>query len=468
MKSSSITSKIKLVSLLFTLTFCFPIKAFSQSLLGDWHALLEVPGASLKLKFSFEEGPEGWTGTMSVPQQNANNLPLKEVLFNGQNLSFKLPAARISFEGTWNTETSVWEGTFTQGMAFPLVLQRKEVEILKPKRPQVPQAPFPYAVEEVFIEQKKEQFQIGATLTMPKTGGSHAVVVLISGSGQQDRNSEIFDHKPFWVIADYLSRNGFAVLRYDDRGVGETGGNVQNATSLDFSEDTRAVVQYLKTRKDINPKHIFLAGHSEGGILALMAAQNNADVAGIISLAGLGIPGHELLLKQSYLIAQATGVSGPQLALAQQTNKAIYDLILKDTPEDNLRSEVSRLFKESGLITDENLIAQQFQMINSPWFKYFVKFDPAPYLATLKKPILILNGEKDLQVPAQSNTEGFRKAFESSGHKKFDIKLYPNLNHLFQTAKTGLVDEYAKIEETFNEEVLADMKSWLEKQTRKK
>lgn len=440
----------------------------AQSLLGDWHAKLEVPGSELILKFTFEETPNGWKGYMSVPQQFAQNIPLSDVVFSANKLTFSLPAARISYAGAWDDQKKEWNGTFTQGMQFPLILQRKEIEIKPQLRPQEPKEPFTYISENINYKQEKENFAIGGTITFPKHTKPVAAIILISGSGQQDRNSEIFNHKPFWVIADYLSRNGYAVLRYDDRGVGETGGKIETATSENFADDVRAGIVYLKSRKEINPKKIYLAGHSEGGILALLAAQNNPDVAGIISMAGLGIPGHELLMKQSYLIAQASGLSGALLEKSQNTNKAIYDLILKNTSDSELRIQVTKLFKESGLITDDNLIEEQFNMINSPWFKYFVKFDPAPYLAQIKIPILILNGEKDLQVPYASNIEGFNKAFAASGHKKYEIKTYPQLNHLFQTAQTGLVDEYGKIEETFNEQVLADMKTWLDKQSGKK
>lgn len=464
MKTSSIKSKI-----IYTLFSFFVLSSvLGQQLLGDWHAKLEIPGGDLLLKFTFEETPNGWKGFMSVPQQNAQNIPLTEVVFSERKLTFSLPAARISYEGAWDDQKKEWNGTFTQGMRFPLILQRKEIELKPQLRPQEPKEPFTYISENINYKQEKENFTIGGTLTFPKQTKPLAAIILISGSGQQDRNSEIFNHKPFWVIADYLSRNGYAVLRYDDRGVGDTGGKVETATSENFADDVRAGIMYLKSRKEINPKKIYLAGHSEGGILALLASQNNPDVAGIISLAGLGIPGHELLIKQSYLIAQASGLSGAILEKSQNTNKAIYDLILKNTPESELRIQVTKLFKDSGLITDDNAIEQQFQMINSPWFRYFVKFDPAPYLAQIKFPMLVLNGEKDLQVPYATNIEGFQKAFAASGHKKYEVKTYPQLNHLFQTAQTGLVDEYGKIEETFNELVLTDIKTWLDKQTGRK
>lgn len=459
---------VKKYTLCFLLMFMISKALVAQDLTGVWHGNLEIQGMDLRISFNFSQTGNQLTATMDVPQQGAKGIPMSVVAFENKNLFMSLTQAGIEFKGMWKSDESV-EGTFFQsGMSFPLNLSRKIPEIKKINRPQEPKPPFDYLIKDVKYENKVENFTLGGTLTLPKGNGPFPVVVLISGSGQQDRNSEIFGHKPFWVIADYLTQNGFAVLRSDDRGVGSSGGQVEKATSLSFSQDVISALDYLKTLKEIQPKKMFLMGHSEGGMIAPLVVEKYKDVAGIILLAAPGIPGDLLLEEQSYLIGKASGLSEETLIRTRQTNQKIYQLIKTETDESMLINKISAILEVEFESLEPNqrktAIQNQMSSISSPWFKYFINFDPEPILKKVSCPVLVLNGANDLQVPAVMNLEGIQNALNKGGNKKATFKTYPKLNHLFQESVTGNVSEYGTIEETFNKAVLLDILNWLKSQ----
>ena len=299
------------------------------------------------------------------------------------------------------------------------------------------------------------------------------MVVLITGSGPQNRDEELMGHKPFLVIADYLTRNGIAVLRYDDRGIAESTGNFDEANSKDFSNDVEAAVEYLKTRKDIHKSQIGLIGHSEGGLIAPMVAARNKDVAYIILLAGTGVTGSEILLSQQKAMLTASGLTDEEATKRISTTKELFRII--STSESNhldrdLNDYIEKLVAiqggESQDMSTREYIEMQLQEISTPWMCYFIKHDPAPVLSKVKVPVLALNGGKDIQVQPKLNLPAIKKALSAGGNKKVTIKEYPNLNHLFQEATTGFPDEYFKIEQTFSPEVLKDMTDWIKLQVK--
>ena len=448
-------------SLLFILGLMM-VQMMAQNIEGTWHGLIEIPGKPLKISFNIEKNGSDFSATMDVPEQGAKGLPMNTVVFENNKLVMNLEMAGIVYEGIWENDEKI-NGKFMQGgMVLPLNLSRKEQIIEKPKRPQTPQPPFDYNVEDITIENTKEKFQIGGTLTLPKNKEFKTVVILISGSGQQNRNSALFDHQPFWVIADFLTKNGIAVLRYDDRGVGQTGGDVMNATSENFAEDVLAAVAYLKSRNDLKSKKIVLLGHSEGGLIAPLVATKSKDIAGLVLLAGPGVAGDVLLVEQSYLIGKASGLSEIQLNKVKETNTKIYEVIKTEKDLASIKAKLKPILEAEFANLDpaqkNQAVAQQMATVGSSWFQYFVKYDPKPVLEKINIPILALNGDKDLQVPAKLNIDAMKKIVPA---KNLTTKIYPNLNHLFQTAQTGNVPEYATIEETFNEIVLMDIKSWI-------
>lgn len=444
---------------------------FSQTISGEWHGKLNVMGTSLALHFDFKQYGEKWTGTMSVPQQNAKDIPLTSVTNNENGLQFLFDAAGITFTGKWNDKEEI-EGTFNQnGQNFPLVLKREKEEALPVNRPQEPKAPFSYEIEEVTFENTKDKIKLAGTFTFPKIEKPFPVVVLISGSGPQNRNSEIVSHQSFWVIADYLTRNGIAVLRFDDRGIEKSEGNFAIATTFDFATDVEAAVTYLKTKAGVDTKKIGLIGHSEGGMIAPIVASKDRSVAFIVLLAGPGILCSDLLVEQNYLVGKAQGMTETQLQEAQKVNQSLYAILKTTKSSKKIKRQLKTLVKQSLLSDAEfqklnkkqkkQLIEPQLNQMISPWFQTFIKFEPAVYLENVKCPILALNGEKDVQVTAYANIEAIKIAAEKAENRTIDTKIYQQLNHLFQTCTTCTIDEYGSLEETISPKVLSDIKNWI-------
>ncbi|MDT0650884.1 alpha/beta hydrolase family protein, partial [Autumnicola edwardsiae] len=331
--------------------------------------------------------------------------------------------------------------------------------IEKINRPQEPTKPFPYNSEEISFYNDIDKITLAGTLTTPKNKKDFTTAILISGSGPQNRNEEIMNHKPFLIISDYLTRNGIAVLRYDDRGIGESQGEYSKATSKDLSRDTEAAIKYLKSRKDINKNKIGLVGHSEGGLIAPMIASNTNDVSFIVLLAGPGLKGGQLLLLQKKLIEQKSGINDTAVNKSQEIFKGAYEIVstFKGNDEE-LRNKLKGYFNEKlNHSMEDSQINSLIENITSPWMKYFIKYDPSSALKKIDIPVLALFGKNDLQVPAVENS----KAFQDFGNKNIEIIQLDNLNHLFQESKTGMPNEYSEIEQTISPKVLDIISKWI-------
>jgi len=452
------------------------VMAFNQDISGQWNGVLKVQGIQLRLVFHITAEGDNYVSTMDSPDQGAKGIPVSTTSFKDQVLHLEITAAGIVYEGTLD-KTNVLIGTFRQaGQSFPMNLSRETTEKVETVRPQEPKKPYPYHSEDIKFANSKADVVLAGTLTLPAKEGNFPAVVLISGSGPQNRNEELMGHKPFLVIADYLTRNGIAVLRFDDRGTAESTGDFNKATSEDFATDVEAAVKYLETRKEINKKEIGLMGHSEGGVIAPMVAANSKNIAFIVLLAGTGIPGDQLLLMQQQLVGQANGVSEADLKKAAAINAGAFKMIKTSENPESLNAGLTAYIKESfeeikakgkpeGM-SDENFIALQVNQLISPWMVFFIKYDPAPTLQKVKCPVLAINGEKDLQVPAKENIEAIAKALKKGGNKNVTTKIIPGLNHLFQTCDTGSPAEYTSIEETFSPLALAEVTSWILKQVK--
>lgn len=373
-----------------------------------------------------------------------------------------------SYKGKLNSDNTI-NGTFTQGMPLPLNLVKGEAS--RPKRPQEPQPPFPYRSEEVTVRNERDGINLAGTLTLPEKGTKFPAVVMVTGSGAQNRDEEIMGHKPFFVIADYLTRNGIAVLRCDDRGTAASQGTHATATNEDFATDTEAMVNYLRSRKEINAKKIGIIGHSAGGIIAFIVAKKDLSIAFVVSLAGAGVRGDSLMLKQVELISKSQGMPDAvwqgmkpsirnRYAILQQTDKTPEEL------QKELYADVTKTMSPEQL-KDLNTIQQisaQISSMTSPWYLHFMRYDPGQDLKKLKCPVLALNGEKDIQVDAAMNLAAIQERITGNGNKNVTVKAYPNLNHLFQTCEKGTLAEYGQLEETINPEVLKDIIEWIRKQ----
>lgn len=455
------------------LTVFFALHLNAQEIVGQWNGILQLPGASLHVVFHVSKDVQGkFTSTMDSPDQGVNGIPVTTTTFADNAITFEITPMKVLYKGTLEGQEIF--GTFSQsGHEFSLNLDRKKSETVVLNRPQEPKAPFPYNSEEVKFTNTKDKVTLAGTLTIPQGKGKFPVVVLISGSGPQDRNEEIMGHKPFLLISDYLTRNGIAVLRYDERGIGESTGNFDDANSIDLSNDVEAALEYLKTRKDIQKSQIGLIGHSEGGMIAPLIAARNKDVAFIVMLAGPGVKGSEILLSQQKAMLKASGLSDQEATQRISTTKALFEII-SNSESNHLDRDLNEYIEKiialrGGEAQDmgaREYIEMQLQEISTPWMCYFIKHDPAPVLSKVKVPVLALNGSKDIQVQADLNLPAIKKALASGGNKKVTIKEYPNLNHLFQEAKTGFPDEYFKIEQTFSPEVLKDMSEWIKIQVK--
>lgn len=327
--------------------------AFGQDVTGQWNGILKVQGTQLRLVFNVLKTEKGYTATMDSPDQGATGIPVTTTSFENAILKFSIPNAGIDYEGTLGNDQIV-VGNFKQsGFTFPMNLSRALVEKEIMTRPQEPVKPYAYHSEDITFENKSAGITLAGTLTLPQKEGLFPAVVLISGSGPQNRDEELLGHKPFLVLSDFLTKNGIAVLRFDDRGTALSKGDFNTATTLDFSTDVAAGVQYLKTRKEINKGKIGLIGHSEGGIIAPMVANNSSDIAFVILLAGAGIPGDQLLLLQQELIGKAAGMSGEDLQKAHKINKGAFELVKKSTNTAQLKTDLTNYLK---LVTNQSQI----------------------------------------------------------------------------------------------------------------
>lgn len=424
---------------------------------------MNVQGTQLRLVFHINKSDTGYTSTMDSPDQGAHGIPVTATDFESSILTISMPNLGIEYEGTLGADYIV-NGNFKQaGQSFPLSLSKSE-KSEKLNRPQEPIKPYPYHEESVSFENKDAGIKLSGTLTLPEKAGVFPAVILISGSGPQNRDEEVMGHKPFLVLSDYLTKKGLAVLRFDDRGVGASTGDFKVATSVDFSKDVEAGIQFLKTRKDIDEEKIGLIGHSEGGLIASLVASTSKDVSFIVLLAGTGVSGDQILLSQQKLIGSASGIDQNVLKKAEALNKGAFEIVKKSKDDSELKVDLIDYLKKNGI--PDNGIASTVDQLTSPWMKYFIQYDPSSALESVKCPVLALNGEKDLQVSPKENLEAIEKSLIKGGNKKVTVKELPGLNHLFQESKTGLPTEYATIEQTFSPAALVEISNWIGEQTK--
>ncbi len=456
--------------LCFTLASSGPAEA-GLEVAGVWSGVLALGTAELELIFHIElDFAAGYSGHLDVPAQGAQGIPLSFAGRKDGQIVFDVALIAGSFTGEFkggNLE-GIWEQS---GLKLPLLLKPRAADQAGFLRPQEPWPPYPYSEEEVVYENEEADIELAGTFTKPFGGGPFPAVILISGSGPQDRNEELMGHKPFLVLADYLTKRGIAVLRFDDRGVGASGGNFAAATTLDFASDVAAGVKYLQAREDVNKKQIGLIGHSEGGLVAPMVAADNRDISFIALLAAPGFSGEEISLMQSELLQRASGAPKEQV---EREVRLLRDILAINKEEEDLekaaeliREAILRRIaeltpQEQEMLGDpEELVQAQLAQVLSPWFRFFQTYDPLPALRQVSCPVLAVNGSKDLQVPAAANLAKIEEALKEGGNETYRIVNLPGLNHLFQTAETGLPNEYMQIEETMSPLALDTIGDWI-------
>ena len=435
-----------------------------------WHGTMKAGGREFEFQFRvFVDAEKKRSVELDSLSEGLGGLHV-DPTFNGAEVAFEIGLTKARFEGRYNAERNRIVGHWLQnGGRFDLVLRRVAVaetkSILPPARPQTPRGPFAYRIEDVEFSGAGEGVRLAGTLTKPRMGGPFPAAVLISGSGPQDRDETIMEHKPFLVLADHLTRQGIAVLRYDDRGVGASTGSFGQANSRDFAADVEGAMAYLRRRPEIDPGQVGLIGHSEGGYIAPMVAARRDDVAWIVLLAGTGVPGDQILLNQAERIARAAGAQAADVTLNRRVQQVVFAAIKSGgTP-----SEVRRAFDEfvATLEPDDQqhtiVAASRAEMSSllEPWFRFFLTYDPGTALARVRCPVLVLNGSRDLQVDPDLNLPAIRAALDKGGNEQYEIHRLPGLNHLFQPCKTGLPAEYRQIEQTFDRRTLDLISQWV-------
>jgi uncharacterized protein len=451
-------------------------QGFSQSttapvnITGKWLGALAVPGVELRIAFEVAETKEGgFTAKMHSIDQSAMNIPVSSVTLKADSLRLEVKSIPGVYEGKLTADRNTIEGKWIQGGPVPLVLKRVD-KLPEFNRPQTPKKPYPYNEEEVTYENRKAGIKLAGTLTMPRSGGPFPAVVFLTGSGPQNRDEEVFSHRPFLVLADYLTRQGIAVLRADDRGVGASTGDFSKATTGDFANDALAGIEFLKSRREIDPKRIGLLGHSEGGMIGPIAATRSSDIAFLVMLAGPGQKFGEVIVSQILLGAKTQGAGEKRLTLMRSWYEHLFTILAEDT--DNvaagkkireLHAALSKDEKEKLGLPDGGIDGEIKGQLR-PWWRYAMQYNPETTLEKVKCPVLALNGEKDMQVDPKTNLPLIEKALKAGGNTRITVREIPGLNHLFQTASTGAESEYIKIEETISPAALKAISDWIGEQ----
>jgi hypothetical protein len=464
---------------------CYSSIAICQSITGNWEGTLNIQGTELPIILHIKiDSANKLLASFDSPKQNAYNLPCSDVLVKEDSLFITMKMVNGKYEGLLSDDKKAATGKWFQGTSsLPLDIKKtSDIATTKEiKRPQTPKPPFTYQSVEVSYFNADKSIEFGATFTSPsKTPGKkYPAVLLITGSGKQDRDETIFDHKSFAVIADQLTKNGIAVLRVDDRGMGKTTGNYNTATSADFAKDAAASINYLKTLPNVDTANIGIIGHSEGGLIAPILASERKDIKFIVLLAGPAQPIINLMESQAVDVAAAAGVPMADLELYRPLYRNLVTAILSEKDATTATKKATDVFNywqnkntakvilnTTGVTDDKSktaFINTFVKQLQSPWFSYFMQFDPGRYLTKVKCKVLAFNGEKDIQVAAKANLAAIQKAIPTA-----TIHSMPGLNHLFQHCIKCSVDEYAEIEETFSPEVLQLMTDWIKEATEKK
>lgn len=447
---------------------CIGFFSFSQSPYGDWYATLKA--ADLPLVFHIQKEGKKTIISVDSPKQEAYDMPAEITLLKGNQIKVEMKNMGVTYEGTYYPDSI--SGIFQQGAIVENMTffnQLKEPEKLR--RPQNPKPPYAYVQEEIKFKNLKDSFYLAGTYTHPKNTTKIPGIVLVSGSGPQNRDEEMMGHRPFWVLADYLTNLGYGVLRYDDRGTYNSEGDFSSATTLDFATDAASAVFYLKNRPEVDSTKIVVIGHSEGGLIANILGAKIPDLAGIVSLAGTSIRGDSILKIQTRLMAESIGEKGAQLELTNAFNDAVWNAVINSKSMEDLEIELKAIskvfvkkFRKKKFIkkSEEAKVIQSVKIsILNPWMYEFIRYSPSEDIKNIKCNVLVIIGSKDIQVTSKENIEGYNKLLPKN-RKLHTIKELKGLNHLFQKCTTCTVSEYGQLEETFSMDAMEEIRDFLQ------
>lgn len=422
---------------------------------GDWRG--NAAAGAVKLRVALHLGA---SSTFDSPDQGAHGIPA-ELKVTGSKLVVTIQGVGV-FEGQMSADGKELNGVLKQGTAsIPVRLERGIFASVR--RPQTPVAPFPYSAREVsYVNPRQTDVRLAGTLTVPPGRGPFPAVLLITGSGPQDRDETVFEHKPFLVVADALTRRGVAVLRVDDRGVGGSSPGPQGATTADFATDVEASLAWLRKQKDIDSTRVGLLGHSEGAVIASVVAGKDRALDFVVLWAGTGVSGKEILVEQARALSRSGGASPEAVEKVAALQSEILEAVLAEPTAEGLRSSLQKITVSRGVPA---IGAEAAGQLGSAWYRHFIAFDPSKALRKARAPVLALLGSKDLQVSAGQNAPALRAALRGNRHAT--VEVLPGLNHLFQTAETGAPSEYGEINETISPAALARMTDWIVDQSRR-
>lgn len=443
-----------------------PNKPVIEGLDGTWRSVITRNGVDLRVILHIETTNTGTHAKLDLPDMMANNIPVTNLTNTDGQVSYAVPAAQGTFTGAFNddgTITGIWTTPGREDATITLTRDADDRPATTRNRPQVPTEPYPYKSEDVtYNNPAAESVTLAGTLTIPEGDGPFPAAILISGSGPQDRNETVFGHQPFLVLSDYLTSHGIAVLRYDDRGINQSTGDYAQATSADFATDANAAFAYLSTRPEIDHDAIGFVGHSEGGLIGPIAINENQKVAFMVMLAGPGTPALKIIESQNRLIAQSQGADEEEISKSVELSMMISRAAAASTSAEDAEARIRAIMTPEVLAefgVDESRIESAVAQSSTPWTRYFLKYDPADFMGAVRCPVLAINGELDMQVPAEENIAGLHKLL--TNHNDATIMALPGLNHMFQTAKTGALGEYNDIEETFAPHAMQLIADWI-------
>lgn len=458
----------KISCTLFLLVFLtMGVESLAQDWTGRWWlGILSEAGLPLNLNIVEQDG-KPWAVFYS-PAQSKSPMPTTKSVFSGDTLRYESKSLQLKMRFVYDRESDSWRGRFTQGLlSSEMVLSPTDTlyQMRRPQEESIAARTMKYYDEhEVVVQRKRAGVTLAGTLSMPvdvdpwfsrKGPQPKPAVVLVNGSGQQNRDSELMGHRPFAVLADYLAERGIAVLRYDDRGVGGSKGEVNGATTMDFADDAEAMMEWLRKQPGIDPKRVGIVGHSEGGLIASIVASRNRHARFAVLLAGPGCSGRDVLIQQSRALLTAMGMDSALVERRQAIFEAYYDDPAKADSIVALLSKDER----KALNLEKPVVAALKMQLELPWMKAFLTTDPSVYLRKVRCPMLAINGDKDLQVLAEPNLKRIKQLVPQA-----ELRLMPGLNHLMQHATTGSPTEYMLIEETMSEEVMAEVERFVKKQ----
>lgn len=432
---------------------------FSQDITGNWIGEIEMNGHKLGFGFEILQSGDQYESRLDIPTQGVKSFKAATTSFKDKQLTISFPEFQMHYEGVLDEQGSISGQLIHAGMGMPLELKRGTHNV---NRPQTPKAPFNYQSENISF-QTADGLKLAGTLTLPQQKEKYSVVILISGSGPQNRDGDMFDHQPYYVLADHLSRNGIGVLRFDERGVGDSEGSFESANVASHVADVTSAIKYLKSRKDIKSSALGLLGHSIGGLVAPQLAVENKEIAFVVLMAAPGINGDQLMLAQKAAFERNMGLPELQVMQGQNLVKGAYDIIVNTALlQRPLRDSINAFYthKYGQLIPDEQRTALVDQLTGNELIG-LIRAQPATQLAKVHCPVLALNGSKDLQVLPAENLKAIESTLKANGNRQVTVKELPGLNHLFQECTTGLTDEYGEIEQTMSPLVLETISNWI-------